>query len=221
MGTIKRTTAPIVKITGPGYPLSWRQGMDFRELVLKNRSYRRFDGSVAIDRKTLTGLIGLARITPSSSNLQPLRYILSYSKMWNEKIYKTLSWAGYLKDWKGPEGQERPAAYIIVLTDKNIREAAPIDVGIAAQTILLGAAAIGLGGCMLGAIDRKALRELLELPPDRAVSLVIALGAPAEIVVLEDLGEDGSIKYHREADGTHRVPKRSLEVLIDRIYDDA
>jgi len=186
----------------------------FRDLVLQNRSYRRFDQSVTIERSTLEGLVDLARCTASASNRQPLKYILSTESERNSAIFSTLAWAGYLKDWGGPAEGERPTGYIIILLDRDISANAGCDHGIAAQTILLGACELGLGGCMLGAIQRDKLRRLLELPIRYDILLVIALGKPVEVVKLEDIPADGDIKYYRTADMVHHVPKRALHDII-------
>jgi nitroreductase len=188
----------------------------FRELVLKNRSYRRFDQHVAIERSTLEDLVDLARQTPSAANRQPLKYILSYGSQRNAAVFSTLSWAGYLKEWGGPAEGERPSAYIIILLDRDIYTTAGCDYGIAAQTILLGAVERGLGGCMLGAIQHDKLRQLLQIPKQYDILLVVALGVPLEVVQLEDLAENADIKYYRTADGVHHVPKRALhDVILD------
>ncbi len=191
--------------------------MEFKEHIIKTRTYRRFDESHRITPETLSELVDCARLTPSNGNMQPLKYTASCSPEWNNKIFSTLGWAGYLKDWPGPGEGERPTAYIVILTDTGIKEKAEIDVGIAAQTILLGAVSRGLGGCMLGSIRGKELREILSLPDHLSISLVIALGKPIERVVLEDIGAEGSIKYYRTPDGTHHVPKRTSEEILLKV----
>ena len=192
--------------------------MKFLELSLKTRSYRRFDGQHQIERNTLEGLIELARCTPSAANKQPLKYILSCEPEWNQKIFSTLSWAGYLPEWPGPEEAEQPTGFIVIMIDKSIRENSEIDVGIAAQTILLGATELGLGGCMFGSVNRKELRALLDIPDHFIIPLVIALGKPVENVVLGDAESEASIEYYRDIDQTHHVPKRKIGELIYRIY---
>jgi nitroreductase len=184
------------------------------ELVKGNRSYRRFHQEVAVSRETLKSLVNLARLSASAANLQPLKYILSGEAEKNAAIFSCLAWAGYLKDWPGPAEGERPAAYIVILGDTEISKNFGCDHGIAAQTILLGARAQGLGGCMLGSIQRDRLRELLQIPQKLDILLVIALGLPTETVVLEEVGEGGSIMYWRDAQGAHHVPKRRLEEII-------
>jgi nitroreductase len=195
--------------------------MEFKDLVLKTRSYRRFDASVPIDRQTLLDLIELARCSPSAANRQPLKYVLSCEPDMNAKIFSTLGWAGYLPEWPGPEEQERPTAYIVVTMDRSIVEESRHgghDVGIAAQSILLGAVDKGFGGCMFGNVKKSELKEMLDLPDSLEIDLVIALGKPVEKVVLEDVKSDGSIKYHRDAEQTHYVPKRKIDELVLKVY---
>ena len=189
---------------------------DLRQLVLKNRSYRRFDESHRVPRETLADLVSLARCTASAANRQPLKYILSAEPETNERIFPCLAWAGYLKDWPGPAPGERPAAYIVILVDQTITKDWWCDDGIAAQTMLLGAAERELGGCMIGAIQKDRLREALTIPDHLLIRLVVAFGKPAETVVLEDLPPGGDIRYWRDEKGVHHVPKRRLDELLLR-----
>ena len=185
-----------------------------RDLVLRNRSYRRFDESYRIERETLVELIGLARCTASAANRQPLKYILSVDPKTNARIFPCLAWAAYLKDWNGPKPGERPTAYIVILIDEGIAQDWWCDDGIAAQTILLGAVEKGLGGCMIGSINKEQLRQMLAIPAHLRIRLVVALGKPAEQVRLEDLAPGGDIRYWRDAKDVHHVPKRTLAELI-------
>jgi len=187
-------------------------------LVRMNRSYRRFHQDVPVDLDTLRALVNLARLSASAANLQPLKYILSCDPGTNARIFPHTRWAGYLKGWSGPVEGERPAAYIVILGDTEIRKSFGCDHGIAAQSIMLGAAERGLGGCMIGSIDRDALRQVLDIPGQYECLLVLALGKPKETVVLEEVGPDGDIKYYRDDEGVHHVPKRPLDELILRTY---
>ena len=186
----------------------------FKDLVLKCRSYRRFYQDVAVENKTLRELVDLARNSASATNRQPLKYILSCSRENNALIFSTLHWAGTLKTWPGPSEGERPAGYIVILGDKEISANFSLDPGIAAQTILLGAVEKGLGGCMLGAVEREQLRQLLKIPEKYEISLVIALGKPKEKVILETMKPTDSFDYWRDKDEGHHVPKRKLNDII-------
>lgn len=185
-----------------------------KDLVLKNRSYRRFDQKFEIGMETLRELVDLGRCSASGANRQPLKYALSNEPARNAAIFQTLAWAGYFKDWPGPEEGERPSAYIVILLDKEIAQNPFCDHGIAAQSILLGAAERGLGGCMIASIQREALAKALGLGERYEILLVLALGKPVEEVVLERVGADGDIRYWRDERHVHHVPKRALEEII-------
>ncbi|MBW1677897.1 MAG: nitroreductase family protein [Deltaproteobacteria bacterium] len=186
-----------------------------KELVSKNRSYRRFYQDVAIELDTLRELVDLARITASASNMQPLKYILSCDLEKNALIFQHLAWAGYINDWPGPPEGERPSAYVVILNDKDIKSPLPdFDCGIAAQSILLGATEKGFGGCTIYSVQRESLQEALEIPTRYEIRLVLALGKPKETVKIEPLGPDGDIKYWRDSEAVHHVPKRALDNII-------
>lgn len=185
-----------------------------KSLILKNRSYRRFYQDTPISRETLRELVDLARNSASASNRQPLRYFLSCESEQNAIIFPHLGWAGYLPEWGGPKEGERPSAYIIILGDKTISQNFGCDHGIAAQSILLGAAEKGLGGCMIGSSRKLELAHDLGITDRYEIVLVIALGKPKETVVIEPVGPDGDIKYWRDSQEVHHVPKRSLDEII-------
>ena len=185
-----------------------------KDLVQSSRSYRRFDHSPPVSMRTLEELVELARLCPSAANRQPLRFILSTAHTDNEAIFACLKWAAYLPDWDGPAPEERPSAYIVMINTAREWEFARFDLGIMAQTMLLGAVEKGLGGCMIGALNRDRLRAHFSLPSEMEVSLVLALGKPAEEVRIVDVPADGSIRYYRDDAGVHYVPKRSLAELI-------
>lgn len=187
----------------------------FKDLVLNNRSYRRFYENEKIEYDTLVEFIDCSRNTAASVNFQILKYKLVNDETNNKKVFDCLAWAGLLKDWKGPSEGERPSAYIIILSDSEISTPKPIDTGIAAQTILLAATEKGLGGCMFGSIKRDKIAEEFNIDLDRySIELVIALGKPKETVKLVDLPENGSTAYYRDENGIHYVPKRSLNDII-------
>jgi nitroreductase len=188
------------------------------DLVRKNRSYRRFQQSVPVNLETLRALVRLARLSASAANRQPLKYVVSCDPQTNARIFLHTRWAGYLKDWDGPVEGEQPAAYVVILGDTKISKSVDCDHGIAAQSMMLGATERGLGGCMIGAIDRDGLRQALSIPERYEILLLLALGKPAETVVLEDVGPDGDIKYYRDEEDVHHVPKRLLDELIIEEY---
>lgn len=185
-----------------------------RDLILKNRTRRRFHERQHISVTVLTELVDLARLSPSAGNKQPLKYMLSSEPRTNALVFECVAWAGYLKDWGGPAEGERPSSYIIILCDTSISKSCDTDAGIAAQSILLGATEQGLGGCIMGAVNREKLRAALAIDARYDILLVLAIGRPKETVVLETMKED-DCKYWRDEAGVHHVPKRPMkEVLL-------
>ncbi|MBI2288419.1 MAG: nitroreductase family protein, partial [Chloroflexi bacterium] len=177
-----------------------------KDLILQNRSCRRFYQDVTIELKTLRELVDLARLSASAANRQPLKYILSCDVGKNAVIFSHLAWASQLKDWPGPPEGERPSGYIIILLDTELSKTVMCDQGIAAQSILLGAREKGLGGVMHASVMRKELCKALGIPPRYEILLVISLGKPKEKVVIEAMGPDGDFKYWRDKDKVHHVP---------------
>lgn len=187
--------------------------MLIEQLVRQNRSYRRFYQDFHVSKENLKYFINLARLSPSARNAQPLKYYIANDKSTCKKIFSTLKWAGYLKDWDGPVQGERPSAYIIMLGDQNIAKNYYCDHGIAAQSILLGAVEKGFGGCIIASVDKEKLREDLDIDPALEILQVISIGKPKETVMIETIKND-DIKYWRDDKKIHHVPKRKLEDII-------
>ncbi len=185
-----------------------------KDLVIKNRSYRKFHNHKKLSIQELSHLIDLARLTPSSKNRQPLKYVIVTKDNDTDFVSNHLNWAWYLKDWDGPTVDERPPAYIIMCIDKDLNENAMIDAGIAAQTILLGAAEQNLGGCIVRTVNRYAISSHFKLPPNIEIIQVLAIGHPNQNIEITNVNDEGSINYFEDSSGTHFVPKRKLEDLI-------
>ena len=183
------------------------------ELIKKNRSFRRFHQEVTISESDLHEMMENARLTPSGRNAQTLRYVLSNTPEMNALIFPTLSWAGYLTGWGGPKEGERPSAYIVILNDDTLSKNYYCDHGIASLAILLTAVEKGYGGCIVASVKNADLRKALHIPEKYSIVQVIALGKPAETVVIDSIVDD-DIKYWRDPQGVHHVPKRSLEEII-------
>ena len=195
--------------------------MTFRELMERNRSRRKFDESKPVSARDLTELVDLLRFMPSGRNLQPLKYVVTADPAQCAEIFPLLGWAGYLADWKGPAEGERPTGYIIMLLDKDLTDDPHCDHGIACQSLMLGAVEKGYGGCIVATVNRKKLAAIFDLPERFEILMVLALGVPAQEVVVEPLPSDGSIKYWTGEDGRHHVPKRGLdELLVGRFPED-
>lgn len=186
-----------------------------KDLVTKCRSYRRFDQSVSIPLQELRDLVDTARLTGCAANAQALKFHIACSPDECAEIFPVIHWAAALKDWPGPEEGQRPTAYIVILCDLSLGKNKLWDEGIAAQTMMLAAVEKGYGGCMIGSFNHQALSQVLGLDPQRyAPELILALGKPAEQVVLVPVKPDGNTTYYRDSSQVHYVPKRSLEDLL-------
>ena len=186
-----------------------------KDLIIKNRSYRRFDPTVHVTMNELSEMCEAARLSGYGMNIQSTKYILINDSKTCKLITENCVWAGYLTDWQGPAENEQPSAYIMLLFDKTLKKQSQHSEGIAAQSILLTAVDMGYGGCIIGSCKRQALMEALAIDAERyEIAFVIALGKPAETVILEESADD--IKYYRDENGCHHVPKRPLNELIIR-----
>ncbi len=183
------------------------------ELVTKNRSYRRFQESEPISTGQLETLVELARLSASAGNLQPLKFILSNDPVRNGAIFSCLHWESFIEGFPAPAKGRRPSAYILVLGDTSITKDFSCNHGIAAQSILLGAVEMGFGGYLTTEIDRQTLLGFINIPDHLAVLLVIALGLPRERVVVTE-AVNGEVKYWRDINKVHHVPKRGLNDII-------
>ena len=184
-------------------------------LAHTTRSNRRFREIFPVTPALMEKWVDNTRYCASTKNLQPLRYHVVADAETNAKVFDTLAWAGYLTDWDGPEPGERPTGYIVMAVDTELcsPKACQIDVGICAQTIMLGATEEGFGGCMIMSFKKTELKEILDMPENLEPVLVLALGRPIEDIRVVDM-KDGDYKYYRDENKVHYVPKRSLESIL-------
>lgn len=191
---------------------------EFKNLLRSNRTYRRFDNSRRLGEDFLTRLVDLTRYCASGRNLQPLRYRIVFTPHECASIYPFLKWAGYYTDWNGPEENERPVAYLVQCLDTELTTNCLCDDGLQLEAITLGAAVEGVHGAIIKSFNVPEVSKALAIPERYRPLYVLALGYPAEIVEITDTDGTTSadIRYFRDADGRHIVPKRPLSELIIR-----
>ena len=185
-----------------------------KELVDKNRSHREFKGGVTIPRERLEAWIANANHCPAAMNLQTIKYRIYDSAKDVARILPITRWASSLGKKLPPEGHE-PSAFILMMHDTTLAPIKPIflmDVGICAQTIMLSATEDGFGGCMIGSATEETMRETLNIPEELTPVLLLGLGEPEDQVVLTVAEE--RVKYYRDENNVHYVPKRPLEEII-------
>ena len=184
---------------------------DILDLIKQNRSFRRFSSDVKPSESDVLDIIEGARLSASAGNLQRLRFMPVLDGALCDNVFDTLAFAAYFGGWR-PEIEQRPTAYVVIFAKSEPDANLMIDVGIAAQSMLLVAREKDFGGCMFRSFKKPELTAALN-KPDYTPVLVIALGKPSETVEITEV-KNGDVKYYRDASGTHFVPKRSLEELI-------
>ena len=186
-----------------------------QDIVRESRSQRSFVPDRKIPYDALVKLCDTARICPAAMNLQVLKYKIVEDKETVSALLGITRWAASL-DKKLPPDGHGPSAFIVICHDTRISARKPIfmiDVGIVAQTIMLTACEMGYGGCMIGSANERSLADALSLPEYLEPVLVLGLGVPEETVVLTE-AKNGQVKYYRDENDTHFVPKRPLDEII-------
>ena len=188
-----------------------------KDLIKKNRSVRGYDNSRDVTIEELREMVDCARLSASSVNMQPLKYILVNTVDGKARVLKQVSFAAKLSTLKLPHRGSEPMAYIVICQDEQISKSETgflRDVGIAAQSITLAATELGLGACMLGYFSPDKLRQALDLSENLKPQLVISLGKSVEDVRIVEIEEGESTDYYRDEAGIHYVPKRKLDDVI-------
>ena len=188
--------------------------MDFLNFVSEARSCRRFVQEKAISKDDLLWLLTCAAYTPCARNAQVLRYVAVHSPQKCAELFASTRWAGALKDWGGPHEGERPTGYIAILSPVDCISLVHMDLGIAAQTIQLAAHSKGMGCCMHASFAREACTNLLQVPENMQIGLILALGMAKEERRLAPMPADGNFNYWRDERQVHHVPKRGLDELV-------
>ncbi len=192
-----------------------RKKRDLLHLLKQNRSYRGYEQSFEVREDQLLKIIEVNRMIPSARNRQPLRF-RPVLKSEAHKLLPLIRLGAALPDLHLPFPGTEPEAFVVVCAEEGCLEDKYlyVDLGISAQSMLLRATELGLGGIMIGAFQPEALMQALDLTLKPL--LVIAIGRPAEQIVLTDITADKSRNYYRSSSGVHYVPKLMLEELLIR-----
>ena len=180
------------------------------KLLRRNRSYRGYDTSFEVRADQLRRIIETATLCPSARNQQVLRF-RPVLRNESDKVLKHIRLGGALPELHLPFPGTEPQAFIVICSTVEESKYVDIDLGIVAQTMLLQATELGLGGICIGAFDHAEIKEVLNLPYEPV--LVIAFGRPSEHIELVECSEGDSLTYYRK-DGTHYVPKIRVDDLI-------
>ncbi len=180
------------------------------KLLQRNRSHRAYDVSFQVREDQLRRIIGVNRYTPSARNQQVLRFRMVLSDE-AEKVLPHIRLGAALPELNLPQKGSEPRAFIIICSIAEESRFVDIDLGIAAQSMLLQATEIGLNGICIAAFDKQRIKEQFNLPYEPL--MILAIGRGKDNIVLTEIKANESRNYYRK-DGIHYVPKLSFEELI-------
>ena len=187
--------------------------MNMMKFLRGRRTYRRFEQR-PVAPEILTEAVDAARIASCGANRQTVRYIIVESADAVAAVQPLVHWAAYLPPEQGaPKPDELPTAFIAILQDDNLPGASDVDVGLALGSLTAAAWAHGVGSCIMGAINRPALTELLALPEGVRLCYIVALGYPTHESHLVSM-QDGDVKYYLDDNRDFCVPKRGMEEVL-------
>jgi nitroreductase len=162
-----------------------QQHFEFLKLVNQRQSERKYHGT-AVEEEKLSRCLEAARMAPSACNAQPWTFIVVNDPDIKNSIAAQTS--GRLIPINHFTRQA-PVHVVIVMEKPNFTSAfggivkdkqySLMDVGIAAAHFCLQAASEGLGTCMIGWFNEQKVREILNIPKNRRVMLIITVGYPA------------------------------------------
>lgn len=187
--------------------------MDTYEAIIRRRSIRKFTQE-PLDPADLIEIVDSARLYPSAINLQPIRFALMTEKEHCDSVFEALRWAGKIKDYKISE-QERPTAYILLLSEENRSAFFDFDAGAAANAIMLLAESRNIQSCCLKIAHPEQISSVFDFQ-DFIPVYAIALGHGA--IKSKAIEKIDSLDYYLDHNDDFCVPKRSLDEAL--IYSD-
>ena len=187
-----------------------RNHPSLESLLKKNRSHRGYDAAVKLSRETLRDLVSAATLCASGMNAQSLRFRLVPSEE-AHKVHPLVKLGAALPEEHLPHPGEEPQGYIVICSVRPEDRVVDIDLGIAAQSILLNAVSHGLNGIAILNFNPEALQQALDLPLKPLC--VLGLGKGIERIFLLPVHQGDSLKYFRK-EGVHYVPKLTVEDLL-------
>ena len=191
-------------------PVIRRNHLSLDTLLHRNRSYRGYDPSRTVTRDELLKLVEVTTLVPSGMNRQALRYRLVTEED-SDKVLPLIRLGGALPELHLPFPGTEPRAFLVICSTVPENPVIDIDLGIAAQSLLLKAVEMGLNGIIIRAFDPVKLQEALGL--ELLPLLVVAIGKGAENIYLKPVEAGESLTYYRK-DGVHFVPKLKAKDLL-------
>ncbi|MBR4893180.1 MAG: nitroreductase family protein [Clostridia bacterium] len=185
--------------------------MEIFDIIKRRRTIRSFK-NIPVEREKLKLMVEAGRLAPSGGNLQPVKFIVVDSSKFCDLLFPHLRWAGYTTPYGVPTKEDAPRAYIIVLTDLNIRKDADNDASYAEENIVLLAESMGISSCIIGSVLREEVEKIFNIPDTMKIHTVIALGYPNQESFVFDM--EDSVKYYLDENNNFHVPKRKTEDIV-------
>ena len=191
--------------------------MSIMETLASRRTYRRF-AQKPVPQDVVEDMVEALRLSSCGANRQAVKLVVVQSPEMVAKVHPLVKWAGYLPPEQGtPKADEQPVMYLAVVQDSAISGDLNTDTGIALANITLAAWDKGVGSCIMGAINKPALSELLGIAEPDKLAFMVALGYPSHTAKIVPMTEETGIKYYLDEDRNYCVPKRSREELAREV----
>ena len=185
--------------------------MEIKDIIMQRRTIRLFEQK-PVPETEIRNMLDCARTSSCASNLQQLRFIVIQDLELVKEVFQHTAWANLVKPRRTPEwGVTAPQCFIAVIVDTNANPTIHADAGAAIQSMQIMAWSKGIGCCWLGSIKRDRIKAILELPEDKQVMYLLALGYPAESPLAEDIPIDKPVYYYLDDENRLHVPKICLD----------
>ena len=187
--------------------------MSIMETLASRRTYRRI-AQKPVPQDEVEDMVEALRLSSCGANRQAVKLVVVQSPEMVAKVHPLVKWAGYLSPEQGtPKADEQPVMYLAVVQDSAIPGDLNTVTGIALANITLAAWDKGVGSCIMGAINKPALTELLGIEEPLKLAYMVAFGYPTHKAHIVPLTADTGVKYYLDKNRDYCVPKRSAEEI--------
>ncbi|MDU5570839.1 MAG: nitroreductase family protein [Peptoniphilus harei] len=193
--------------------------MNLENLLEWRRSYRKFDESRLISKNDIDEILNSIKFASCANNRQYLRFISVENKDKVLEIFDNTKWAASLPNNIGrPKEGERPVYFIAILSDESKKlRFNGIDEGLVISNLTLTAAEKGIGSCIIGSVNDKKMREILNYDNNYSCEIVIAFGYPKVKSTIKEIDIEEDQSYYLDEDGNYLVPKYKKDDIVRRI----
>lgn len=193
--------------------------MTLENLLEWRRTYRKFDENKLISKEDIDDILNSIKFASCANNRQYLRFISVENKAKVLELFENTKWAASLPNNMGrPKEGERPVYFIAILSneEKKLRFNG-IDEGLVISNLTLLAAEKGIGSCIIGSVNDKKMREILNYEDNYSCEVVVAFGYPKVKSSIKEINAGEDQAYYLDEDGNYIVPKYKIKDIVRRI----